>query len=119
MSTNEPVAARALSARLTALPPSGTLAVGEQVKALRAQGRTIFNLSGGTPDPAAPVALAGIAAITADENRLGDPHGELPLRQAFAQPLARVHDVVRSGESEMVVTVGAKQGVYLLEAPPS
>jgi aspartate/methionine/tyrosine aminotransferase len=112
MSTNEPVAARALSARLTALPPSGTLAVGEQVKALRAQGRTIFNLSGGAPDPAAPVALAGIAAITADENRLGDPHGELPLRQAFAQRLARVHDVVRSGESEMVVTVGAKQGVY-------
>src|SRR5579862_6769106 len=35
MSTNESVAARALPA----LPPSGTLAVGEQVKALRAQRR--------------------------------------------------------------------------------
>ncbi len=97
MSTNEPVAAGALSARLSALPPSGTLAVGEQVKVLRAQGRAIFNLSGGAPDPTAPIDLAGIAAITADENGLGDPRGELPLRQGLAQRLAGV--AVTSGDA--------------------
>src|SRR5579864_1653187 len=99
-----------LASRLAALPPSGTLAVGERVRALRAEGRTVFNLSGGAPDPAPPVGLGGLA-IAAGENALGDPWGELFLRRAFAERLARRHGVVRT-EREMVATIGAKQGVY-------
>lgn len=103
--------AAALSTRLRALPPSGTLLVAQKVRALRAQGRTIFNLSGGAPDPAPPISL-GVAPITSEENALGDPRGEPALRGAFAARLARTHGVVRSAEREMVVTIGAKQGVY-------
>jgi aspartate/methionine/tyrosine aminotransferase len=95
---------------LASLPPSGTLAVGGQVRTLRAARRTIFNLSGGAPDPAPPVGLAP-PAIAPGENALGDPWGEPFLRQAFADRLARRHGVVR-GEREMVATIGAKQGVY-------
>jgi aspartate/methionine/tyrosine aminotransferase len=99
-----------LGARLAALPPSGTLAVGEKVRALRAAGRTVFNLSGGAPDPEPPVGLS-LPAIAANENALGDPWGELFLRKAFAERLAHRHGVVRR-EHEMVVTIGAKQGIY-------
>jgi len=99
-----------LASRLAALPPSGTLAVGERVRALRTAGRTVFNLSGGAPDPGPPGGLGGLE-IAASENALGDPWGELFLRQAFAERLARRHGVVR-GAHEMVATIGAKQGVY-------
>src|SRR5579864_1082506 len=99
-----------MAVRLAALPPSGTLAVGEKVRALRSAGRTVYNLSGGAPDPAPPVGLT-MPAIAANENALGDPWGEVFLRKAFAERLARRHGVVR-GEREMVVTIGAKQGVF-------
>jgi aspartate/methionine/tyrosine aminotransferase len=99
-----------MAVRLASLPPSGTLAVGERVRALRATGRTVFNLAGGAPDPGPPVGLVG-PEITASENALGDAWGELFLRKAFAERLARRHGVVRSPR-EMVATVGAKQGVY-------
>ena len=46
-----------MAVRLAALPPSGKLAVGEKVRALRAAGRTVFNLSGGAPDPGPPLGL--------------------------------------------------------------
>src|SRR5579862_2379727 len=105
----EAVTAR-LAARLAALPPSGTLAVGEKVRALRAAGRTVWNLSGGAPDPSPPVGMT-LPTIAAGENALGDPWGEAFLRKAFAERLVRRHGVVRS-EREMVATIGAKQGVY-------
>ncbi len=97
---------------LANLPPSGTLAVGERVRALRATGRKIFNLSGGAPDPAPLVGLDGVTIAPA-ENSLGDPWGEAFLRRAFAERLARRHGVVRS-EREMIATIGAKQGVYFV-----
>lgn len=99
-----------MAGRLAALSPSGTLAVGEKVRALRAAGKTVFNLSGGAPDPGPPVGTT-LPAIAASENALGDPWGELFLRKAFSQRLAHRHGVVRT-EYEMVVTIGAKQGVY-------
>ncbi|MGH6950325.1 MAG: pyridoxal phosphate-dependent aminotransferase, partial [Vitreimonas sp.] len=95
---------------LTGLPPSGTLAVGERVRTLRSAGKTIFNLSGGAPDPGPPVGLAA-PAIAPAENALGDAWGEPFLRKAFTERLARRHGIVR-GEREMVATIGAKQGVY-------
>lgn len=95
---------------LASLPPSGTLAVGERVRALRAAGKTVFNLSGGAPDPGPPTGTT-TPVITPAENALGDPWGEPFLRKAFAERLARRHGVVR-GEREMVATIGAKQGVY-------
>jgi aspartate/methionine/tyrosine aminotransferase len=100
-----------LAGRLDTLPPSGTLAVGERVRALRAAGRSVFNLSGGAPDPGPPVGTS-LPTITANENALGDPWGELFLRTAFADRLARRHHVERSAAHEMVVTIGAKQAVY-------
>ncbi|WP_375459675.1 pyridoxal phosphate-dependent aminotransferase [uncultured Enterovirga sp.] len=93
------------------LPPSGTLAVGERVRALRAEGHQVFNLSGGSPDPRAPIPLAS-PEIRPDENTLGDAWGEPALREEFARRLARIHGVQRSPRTEIVVTIGAKQALY-------
>jgi len=100
-----------LTGRLSALPPSGTLAVGERVRALRAAGRSVFNLSGGAPDPGPPVGSV-LPTIANEENTLGDAWGELTLRKSFADRLAQKHGVVRSADREMVVTIGAKQALY-------
>jgi len=100
-----------LASRLDALPPSGTLAVGERVRALRAAGRSVFNLSGGAPDPGPPVGSV-LPAITNEENMLGDAWGEPTLRRSFADRLARKYNIVRSANREMVVTIGAKQALY-------
>jgi hypothetical protein len=43
------------SNRMVVLPPSGTLSVGQNIRALRAAGRDIINLSGGQPNPSPPV----------------------------------------------------------------
>ena len=47
-----------LANRLAALPPSGTLAVGERVRALRAAGRTLRRIDAHLNDPEFGLALA-------------------------------------------------------------
>jgi aspartate aminotransferase len=98
------------SARLAALPPSGTIAVGRQVRALRAQGIDVVNLGGGAPDPAAPW-LTRPVVFSPDQNAIGDPAGEPALRQAIADKLRRDQDSAYD-PNQVVVTVGAKQGLY-------
>ena len=51
------------SDRMLKLPASGTLSVGQNIRALRAAGQDIINLAGGQPDPPPPVsAIARQAA---------------------------------------------------------
>lgn len=94
-----------------ALPRSGTLAIGEQVRTLRQAGHAVFNLSGGAPDPCF-AAAATPPVVAPAENTLGNSWGEPTLREAFAARLAKYHGVVRRGDREMVVTIGAKQALY-------
>lgn len=96
--------------RLATLPPSGTIAIGRLVRALRAQGVDVVNLSGGAPDPAAPW-LSRPVAFSADQNAVGDPAGEPALRQAIADKLRRDQGLAYDS-NQIVVTVGAKQGLY-------
>ncbi len=97
--------------RLTALPPSGTIAVGRRVQALRRKGIEVINLAGGKPTPG-PDCLSGPIQFPPERNVLGDPAGELDLRQAIAAKLRREQQLVYEPETEVVVTIGAKQFVY-------
>ena len=45
------------SDRMLMLPASGTLSVGQNIRALRATGQDIINLAGGQPDPPPPSQL--------------------------------------------------------------
>lgn len=98
------------SARLAAIPPSGTIAVGRQVRALRAQGIDVVNLGGGAPDPAAP-GLSHPIAFSPDQNAIGDPAGEPALRRAVADKLRRDQRLAYD-PSQIAITIGAKQGLY-------
>jgi aspartate aminotransferase len=97
--------------RLAAIPPSATIAVGGQVRALRAQGIDVVNLGGGAPDPAAPW-FGKPLSFAKDRNVIGDPFGEADLRAAIAAKLKRDQGLVYDPAREIVVTIGAKQALY-------
>jgi aspartate/methionine/tyrosine aminotransferase len=97
--------------RLENLPPSGTLQVGRKVASLRAQGINIINFGGGLPDPQPPC-LAAPTVFPAQLNVVGSPAGELELRKAIASKLEAGTGVSYEPEHEIVVTIGAKQGIF-------
>lgn len=97
--------------RLAAIPPSGTMAVGRRVRELRAQGIDVINLGGGVPEPA-PEFLSRPIQFPADLNAGGDPAGEPKLRRAIADKLSRDQGLNYDPETEIAVTIGAKQGLY-------
>ena len=99
-----------LTARLHALPPSGTMAVGLKVRELRNRGHHIVNLSGGLAEPA-PTCLQAPIAFTAQRNVGADPAGEPDLRAALAAKLFRDHGLAYDPSTEIVVTTGAKQAI--------
>lgn len=97
--------------RLKGLPPSGTLRVGREVAELRGRGVDVINLGGGLPDPQ-PDVLAHPITFPEGKNAVGSPAGEMDLRTALARHLHETNDLDYDAGSELVVTVGAKHGVY-------
>jgi aspartate aminotransferase len=97
--------------RLAAVPPSGTIAVGRKVRELRSQGIDVINLGAGSPQPA-PECLGRPVLFTAEQNAIGDPAGDTTLRQAIAEKLYRDQSLSYDPATQIVVTVGAKQGLY-------
>ncbi len=97
--------------RTSTIPPSGTLEVTRKVRALRRQGIDIVSLAGGAPEPG-PDCLATPFKFPVESNVLGDPAGEMDLRTAIAAKLERDQGLIYDPETEVVVTIGAKQGVY-------
>ncbi len=78
---------------------------------LRRKGNEIINLAGGRPTPG-PECLAHPIQVPPERNILGHPAGEIDLRQATAAKLRREQQLVYDPETEVVVTIGAKQSVY-------
>lgn len=99
-----------LNARLGTLPPSGTMAVGAEIRRRRACGIEVINLGGGLAEPA-PACLDVPFALDPRRNAGGDPAGELDLRTALAHKLARDQDLEFDPVHEIVVTTGAKQAI--------
>ena len=102
-----PVAA----SRLAKVPPSGTMAVGRRVRDLRAAGIDVVHLGAGSPDPA-PACLERPLVLRSDMNITGDPAGDARLRAAIAEKLFGDQDLTYDPNTQIIVTVGAKQALY-------
>jgi aspartate aminotransferase len=103
-----------VSARISAIAESATLAVDAKAKALKAAGRPVIGFGAGEPDFPTPEAIVKVAADAASNpvNHKYTPAAGLPeLRQAIADKTARdSHLHIKA--SQVLVTNGGKQAVY-------
>jgi aspartate aminotransferase len=103
-----------ISARVSAISESATLAVDAKAKALKAAGRPVIGFGAGEPDFPTPGYIVAAAQQAAAEPRFHKytPAAGLPeLRQAIADKTARDSGYqVRA--SQVLVTNGGKQAVY-------
>jgi aspartate aminotransferase len=103
-----------ISARISAIQESATLAVDGKAKALRAQGRPVIGFGAGEPDFPTPdyIAEAAARACLDPKNHKYTPTPGLPeLREAIAAKTARDSGYqVQAGQ--VLVTNGGKQAVF-------
>jgi aspartate/methionine/tyrosine aminotransferase len=103
-----------ISARLSAIAESATLAVDAKAKALKAAGRPVIGFGAGEPDFPTPDYIVAAAQRACAEPRFHKytPAAGLPeLRQAIAGKTAR-DSGYRVEASQVLVTNGGKQAVY-------
>ena len=103
-----------VSARLSAIAESATLAVDAKAKALQAQGEAVVGFGAGEPDFPTPAHIveAAVAACRDPRNHRYSPAGGLPeLKEAIALKTKRDSgfDVAAS---QVLVTNGGKHAVY-------
>src|SRR2546421_4754980 len=109
----EPMPTR-VSARVSAISESATLAVDAKAKALKAAGRPVIGFGAGEPDfpTPEPIVKAAVDAATKPVNHKYSPAAGLPeLRQAIADKTARDSNYIVK-PSQVLVTNGGKQAVY-------
>ncbi|HEY3666415.1 MAG TPA: aminotransferase class I/II-fold pyridoxal phosphate-dependent enzyme, partial [Polyangiaceae bacterium] len=100
--------------RAQALPPYAFV-VSDAVKArVRATGADIIDLGLGNPDQPTPpeiVAQLHRTADTTENHRYHPGRGLLPLRKAAAAWYERRYGVCLDAEREVIITMGAKEGM--------
>lgn len=111
--TAAPAPAPELSALVSNLKPSATIAVHALTLELRAAGEEVVSLCVGEPDFAPPKAILDAvgAAAAAGETRYTAVAGTPELKSAIAADL-QARKGVRYAPGEIVVANGAKQAVY-------
>jgi aspartate aminotransferase len=103
-----------VSARVSAISESATLAVDAKAKALRAAGRPVIGFGAGEPDFPTPDYIVQAARRACEQPRFHKytPAAGLPeLRQAIADKTAR-DSGYRVEAAQVLVTNGGKQAVY-------
>src|SRR5271170_4789172 len=103
-----------VSARVSAISESATLAVDAKAKALRAAGRPVIGFGAGEPDFPTPAYIVEAAQRACEQPRFHKytPAAGLPeLRQAIAVKTAR-DSGYQVEPSQVLVTNGGKQAVY-------
>jgi len=103
-----------VSARISAITESATLAVDAKAKALKAAGRPVIGFGAGEPDFPTPDYIVEAAQRACAQPRFHKytPAAGLPeLREAIAAKTARDSDLVVSA-SQVLVTNGGKHAVY-------
>ena len=103
-----------ISARISAIAESATLAVDAKAKALKAAGRPVIGFGAGEPDfpTLAYVVEAAAAATTVVANHRYTPAAGLPeLRTAIVEKTKRDSNYEITAE-QVLVTNGGKQAVY-------
>lgn len=107
-----------LSARVRALAPSGTLAVTQRVRELRAAGHDVIGFGAGEPDFGTPpeIVESAISALRAGSTRYQPVPGTPEARAAIAAKLRRENGI-DCGPEHVVITVGAKSALaFALQA---
>jgi aspartate aminotransferase len=108
------LASSGISARISAITESATLAVDAKAKALKAAGRPVIGFGAGEPDFPTPDYIVEAAQRACAEPRFHKytPAAGLPeLREAIAAKTARDSGLVVS-PGQVLVTNGGKQAVY-------
>ncbi|MEV0383233.1 pyridoxal phosphate-dependent aminotransferase [Nonomuraea sp. NPDC050643] len=103
-----------ISARISAISESATLAVDAKAKAMKAAGRPVIGFGAGEPDFPTPgyIVEAAIEAARDPRNHKYTPAGGLPeLKQAIAAKTRRDSGYAAEA-SQVLVTNGGKQAVY-------
>jgi len=104
---------RRVSAKLSSLAPSATLAVDARAKALKAAGESVVGFGAGEPDFPTPAAIveAAVAACQDPANHRYTPAGGLPeLRAAVAVKTLRDSGLEVTPE-QVMITNGGKQAI--------
>jgi aminotransferase len=111
IASRPPLAARALSERVLAVPPSGI----RRFFDIAATMEDVISLGVGEPDFATPARVieAGIASLQAKRTHYTSNYGTLELRTELADHLERTYGVRYDPTSEILVTVGASEAVDL------
>src|ERR1700677_4451900 len=103
-----------ISARVSGISESATLAVDAKAKALKASGRPVIGFGAGEPDFATPDYIVEAAVAAAREPRFHrySPVPGLPeLREAVAAKTVRDSGYAAAA-SQVLITNGGKQAVY-------
>ena len=103
-----------LSEKVATLKPSGI----RKFFDIAATMKEVISLGIGEPDfdTPKPIIQAGIEALRRGETHYTSNHGLLVLRQAVSDHLKRLYDVEYFAESEIIVTVGVSEALYLVFA---
>jgi aminotransferase len=106
-----PLAERALSERVRAVPPSGI----RRFFDILATMDDVISLGVGEPDFDTPrvIVEAGVESLREGRTHYTSNYGTLELRRALAEHLERRHGVQYDPASELLITVGASEAVDL------
>lgn len=104
-----------IASRLDAVPESSTVAIADAAAAMRAAGEAVIDLSAGRPHEATPgfVVEAAAAAMRAGHTHQVPARGDPEFLQVVAERMARAHGLRVDPASEVVATLGCKQGLQL------
>jgi alanine-synthesizing transaminase len=100
--------------RIDELPPYVFATVDQLKRELRREGRDVIDLGFGNPDiPSPPVAVEKLreAALNPRNHRYSASRGIEQLRRAVAERYARTFGVELDPETQVVSTIGAKEGL--------
>ncbi|MEM3703053.1 MAG: pyridoxal phosphate-dependent aminotransferase [Candidatus Bathyarchaeia archaeon] len=102
-----------IAERVKGIKPSATVALPDKARALKAAGIDVIDLSEGEPYFDTPRKIKEAAKKALDEGYVHyiSSAGLKELRQAIAEKL-KIENQIEADESEIIVTVGAKQALF-------
>jgi len=105
-----------LSDRVCNLEESATMAVTSRAGAMRREGIDVVSFGAGEPDFPTPglIRKAAYKAIDEGKTKYATPaSGILPLKEAVARKLRRENELEYDASTEVIITVGGKEALFL------